>query len=113
MEQVQERQLIALRIQKAMALIAQLRDSYRELESRFRMVETHNIELQELIDKVSADQQVVEQAIESAMEGLVGLETSLGDLDNFGTMNLTELEDAEAFTIGGEGEDLETFEENN
>ncbi len=111
MTQVEETRLHAMRIQKAMTLIGHLRDSYRELESRYRMVETHNLELQELLDKVSADQQVVEEAIESALESL----EAIGELDSFGTMDLSELEDAEQYTIDGASseEELDTFESEN
>ena len=109
MNQVEETKLAALRIMKAMTLVKQLRESYRELQTRFNMVENHNLELQDLINRVSADQSAVEEAIESALEGL----ESLGDLESFGTLDLNELEDAEAFTLDGSGEELDTFEEEN
>ena len=108
MNQVEETKLAALRIMKAMTLVKQLRESYRELQTRFNMVENHNLELQDLINRVSADQSAVEEAIESALEGL----ESLGELESFGTLDLNELEDAEAFTLDGSSEeDLDTFEE--
>ena len=70
-----------------------------------------SLELQELLDKVSADQQVVEEAIESALESL----EAIGELDSFGTMDLSELEDAEQYTIDGASseEELDTFESEN
>ena len=108
MNQVEETKLAALRIMKAMTLVKQLRESYRELQTRFNMVENHNLELQDLINRVSADQSAVEEAIESALEGL----ESLGDLESFGTLDLNELEDAEAFTLdGSNAEELDTFED--
>lgn len=110
MNQVEEMKLAALRIMKAMTLVKQLRESYRELQTRFNMVENHNLELQDLINRVSADQSAVEEAIESALEGL----ESLGELESFGTLDLNELEDAEAFTLDGSSEeDLDTFENEN
>ena len=111
MTQVEETRLAAMRIQKAMTLISQLRDSYRELDARYRLVETHNQELQELLDKVSADQAVVEEAIASALESL---ETIGGEFESFGTLDLNELEDAEASTLdGSNAEELDTFEDEN
>ena len=101
MNQVEETKLAALRIMKAMTLVKQLRESYRELQTRFNMVENHNLELQDLINRVSADQSAVEEAIESALEGL----ESLGELESFGTLDLNELEDAEAFTLDGSSEE--------
>ncbi len=109
MNQVEETKLATMRVMKAMTLVKQLRESYRELQTRFNMVETHNLELQDLINRVSADQSAVEEAIESALEGL----ETLGDLESFGTLDLNELEDAEAFTLDGSGEELDTFEEEN
>lgn len=109
MNQVEETKLATMRVMKAMTLVKQLRESYRELQTRFNMVETHNLELQDLINRVSADQSAVEEAIESALEGL----GTLGDLESFGTLDLNELEDAEAFTLDGSGEELDTFEEEN
>ncbi len=108
MTEVELTRLAGIRLKNAMALVSQLRDSYRELESRYRMVETHNLELQELLDKVSADQAVVEEAIDEALKNL----EELGTLDTFGTLDLGELEDAESFTLDGSGEELDTFEEN-
>ena len=111
MTSVEETRLAALRIHKAMTLISQLRDSYRELNARYALVETHNQELQELLDKVSADQSVVDEAIASALDSL---ETISGDFESFGTLDLDELEEAEDFTLDGSiGEELETFEELN
>ena len=108
MTEVELTRLAGIRLKNAMALVSQLRDSYRELESRYRMVETHNLELQELLDKVSADQAVVEEAIDEALKNL----EELGTLDTFGTLDLGELEDAESFTLDGSGDELDTFEEN-
>lgn len=108
MTEVELTRLAGIRLKNAMALVSQLRDSYRELESRYRMVETHNLELQELLDKVSADQAAVEEAIDEALKNL----EELGTLDTFGTLDLGELEDAESFTLDGSGEELDTFEEN-
>ena len=105
--EVELRKIAGIRLKNAMALISQLRDSYRELEARYRMVETHNLELQELLDKVSADQAVVEKAIDEALQGL----EELGSLDSFGTLDLGDLESAEAFTLDGSSDELDTFEE--
>ena len=106
MNEVANTSLARRRLQKAMDLITQLRDSYKELESRYRMVETHNLELQELMDKVSADQNVVEEAIASALDSL----ESLGELESFGTLDLGEIEEAEAFTMDSSFEDFGEFE---
>ena len=53
------------------------------------------------------DQAVVEKAIDEALQGL----EELGSLDSFGTLDLGELESAEAFTLDGSSDELDTFEE--
>ena len=67
------------------------------------------LELQELIDKVSTDQAVIDEAINSALSEL---DATIGDFEDFGTLDMSELSEAEDFSAGeGEGEDFETFEE--
>ena len=80
-----------------------------ELTERLQLVNNHNEELQELLNKTSADTAVIEAAISSALESLDSLD--LDDLGDFGTLDSGELAEAENFTLDGTGEDLDTFED--
>ena len=106
---IENSRLLLLRVQKAIGLINHLREENAELSARFNLVEQHNRELQELIDKVSADQAVIEQAIASAIEEL---DATFSDLDDFGTMDADELEAAEDFSVGDDDFEESIEEEN-
>ena len=109
MTTIESSRLLLMRVQKAVGLINHLRSENKELQARFSLVENHNKELQELIDKVSTDQAVIDEAINSALSEL---DATIGDFEDFGTLDMSELSEAEDFSAGeGEGEDFETFEE--
>ena len=72
------------------------------------MVTNHNEELQELLNRTSADTAVIEEAISAALDSLDSLD--LDTLADFGTLDSAELEAAESFTIDGSAADIETFE---
>ena len=109
MTTIESSRLLLMRVQKAVGLINHLRNETKELQARFSLVENHNKELQELIDRVSTDQAVIDEAINSALSEL---ESTIGDFEDFGTLDMDELSAAEDFSAGdGESEDIETFEE--
>ncbi len=105
---VESSNLLKERVAKASYLINMLRDEKTELEERLKMVINHNDELQELLNKSSADTAAIEEAISSALETLDTL--NLDDLGDFGTLDSAELEAAESFTLDGSGAELDTFE---
>lgn len=108
MSLIESSKLLEQKVNKAIALINRLRLDNKELNERLLMVTNHNKELQELLNKTSADTAVIEEAITSALESLD--ELGLDDLGTFGTLDSEELEAAESFTIEGSAADVETFE---
>ena len=109
MTTIESSKLLLMRVQKAVGLINHLRSENKELQARFSLVENHNKELQELIDKVSTDQAVIDEAINSALSEL---DATIGDFEDFGTLDMSELSEAEDFSAGeGDAAELETFEE--
>lgn len=108
MSLIESSKLLEQKVNKAIALINRLRLENKELNERLLMVTNHNEELQELLNKTSADTAVIEEAITSALESLD--ELGLDDLGTFGTLDSEELEAAESFTIDGSAADIETFE---
>ena len=108
MSLIESSKLLEQKVNKAIALISRLRLDNKELNERLLMVTNHNEELQELLNKTSADTAVIEEAITSALESLD--ELGLDDLGTFGTLDSEELEAAESFTIEGSAADVETFE---
>ena len=108
MSLIESSKLLEQKVNKAIALINRLRLDNKELNERLLMVTNHNEELQELLNKTSADTAVIEEAITSALESLD--ELGLDDLGTFGTLESEELEAAESFTIEGSAADVETFE---
>ena len=108
MSLIESSKLLEQKVNKAIALINRLRLDNKELNERLLMVTNHNEELQELLNKTSADTAVIEEAITSARESLD--ELGLDGLGTFGTLDSEELEAAESFTIEGSAADVETFE---
>ena len=108
MSLIESSKLLEQKVNKAIALINRLRLDNKELNERLLMVTNHNEDLQELLNKTSADTAVIEEAITSALESLD--ELGLDDLGTFGTLDSEELEAAESFTIEGSAADVETFE---
>ena len=106
---VESSRVLGQKVKKAIALINRLRLDKSELTERLKMGTNHNDELQERLNKTSADTAVIEEAISAALESLD--ELGLDDLGTFGTLDSDELEAAENFTIdGGSADDFETFE---
>lgn len=108
MSLIEKSRLLEEKVEKAIALINRLRLDKQELTERLGMVTNHNEELQELLNRTSADTAVIEEAISAALESLDSLD--LDNLGDFGTLDSDELEAAERFTIDGSAADIETFE---
>ena len=108
MSLIEKSRLLEEKVEKAIALINRLRLDKQELTERLGMVTNHNEELQELLNRTSADTAVIEEAISAALESLDSLD--LDNLGDFGTLDSDELEVAESFTIDGSAADIETFE---
>ena len=70
MEIVEKSKLTELRIERAKSLIALLRNEIDELKKRLNLVEVHNQELQQLFEKLSADQAALDKAIEESLENV-------------------------------------------
>ena len=91
-------QMLELRTKKAAGLIAMLRKEKSELQERFDLVNTHNAELEEYVEKFTTSNKLIEESISSAMDNLATIE----GLDDILLMDDTalELEAAEGFTAG-------------
>lgn len=102
MTTIEGSKLIASRLKAAALRVEEQREEIKDLKSRLRLVEMHNEELQELFNKLSADQKALDDAIASSMENLdTSFENNLNAEEN------DEIESAESFGIDSEdsGED--------
>ena len=102
MTTIEGSKLIASRLKAAALRVEEQREEIKDLKSRLRLVEMHNEELQELFNKLSADQKALDEAIASSMENLdTSFESNLNAEEN------DEIESAESFGIDSEdsGED--------
>ena len=102
MTTIEGSKLIASRLKAAALRVEEQREEIKDLKSRLRLVEMHNEELQELFNKLSADQKALDEAIASSMENLdTSFENNLNAEEN------DEIESAESFGIDSEhsGED--------
>lgn len=101
MESVESKKLISLRLKKASGLITLLRDEIEDLKRRLNLVEIHNEELQDLFEKLSADQASLDSAIDSSLENV--------DLDilegSFNADENEEIESAEDFVVSADEDD--------
>ncbi|MDT4763327.1 hypothetical protein [Sphaerochaeta sp. PS] len=91
-------QMLELRTKKAAGLIAMLRKEKAELQERFDLVNTHNAELEEYVEKFTTSNKLIEDSIANAMENLATIE----GLDDIPLMDdaALELEAAEGFSVG-------------
>lgn len=101
METIESKKLVSLRLKKAVGLISLLRDEIDDLKRRLNLVEMHNEELQELYEKLSADQAALDSAIDSSLDSV--------DLDilegSFNADENEEIEFAEDFVVSADAED--------
>ena len=105
MEKIESGKLIQLRIEKAKSLIGLLRDEIDELKRRLNLVEVHNEELQQLFDKLSADQEALDKAIEASLES-VDQEVIEG---SFNADENDEIAEAEEFGIDASADEDDDF----
>lgn len=101
MESIESGKLASLRIEKAKSLITLLRSEIDELKRRLNLVEVHNEELQQLFDKLSADQAALDKAIEASLEN-VDQEVIEG---SFNADENDEIAQAEEFSIDASSDD--------
>ena len=101
MEKIESGKLMQLRVERAKSLIGLLRDEIDELKRRLNLVEVHNEELQQLFDKLSADQEALEKAIETSLEN-VDQEVIEG---SFNAEENDEIAEAEDFGIDASADD--------
>lgn len=104
MTTIEGSRLIASRLKAAALRVQELRDEISDLKKRLILVETHNEELQDLFDKLSADQTALNEAIASSMEGL---DTSFDD--NLNASENEEIATAEDFGISADEDDDDDF----
>ena len=100
MTTIEGNRLIATRLKAAALRVQELRDEISDLKQRLALVEIHNEELQELFDKLSADQAALNEAIASSMENL---DTSFDD--NLNASENEEIATAEDFGISSDADD--------
>ena len=105
MEKVEKSKLTELRIERAKSLIALLRNEIDELKKRLNLVEVHNEELQQLFEKLSADQATLDKAIEASLEN-VDQEVIEG---SFNADENDEIAEAEEFSINTSTDEDDDF----
>lgn len=103
METVDRNELIKLRLQKVGDLVVLLRNEIQDLKQRLNLVEIHNDELQELFQKLSADQESIAQSIDSAFENL---DTQV-DNSSFNADENDEIDSAESLDDSDDFDDLD------
>ena len=104
METIESTKLVSLRLKKAVGLISMLRNEIDDLKRRLNLVEIHNEELQDLFEKLSADQAALESAIDTSLEN-VDLDVIEG---RFNAEENDEIASVEDFGISAE-EDEDDF----
>ena len=91
MTTIESSKLLLLRVQKAVALIDSLRGEVKDWKARFALVENHNHELQELLEKLTTDQAAINEANLAAISAL---DATLGEeFDDLALEEIGEIED--------------------
>ncbi len=70
MERISRNELITFRLKKASDALAILSGEISDLKKRLLLVETHNEELQDLIDKISESAQAISLSVGKSIEEL-------------------------------------------
>lgn len=70
MEGIKKSELIAARLKRASSAVKTLNAEIDELKQRLSLVEIHNEELQDLIDRIGESAAQIASSIEKSMEGL-------------------------------------------
>ena len=104
MEKIEGSKLNSLRLERAKGLINLLRDEIDDLKRRLSLVEVHNEELQQLFEKLSADQAALDLAVEQSLENI---DESFDDTIDAAMYD--EIADAEEFVIDASDDEDEEF----
>ncbi len=70
MERISRNELVTFRLKKASDALAILSGELTDLKKRLLLVETHNEELQDLIDKISESAQAISLSVGKSIEEL-------------------------------------------
>lgn len=70
MKSVKMSELIAARLKRASFAVAALNEEIEELKQRLSLVEVHNEELQDLINRIGESAAQIASSIDKSMEGL-------------------------------------------
>ena len=70
MERISRNELVTFRLKKASDALAILSEEITDLKKRLLLVETHNRELQDLIDKISESAQAISLSVGKSIEEL-------------------------------------------
>lgn len=93
MEKIESSKLNSVRLERAKGLINLLRDEIDDLKRRLNLVEVHNEELQQLFEKLSADQAALDLAVEQSLEDVdesfedsidAAMNDEIADAEDFG-----------------------------
>ena len=102
MERISRSELVALRLKKAAGALKTLTDEIEELKQRLSLVEIHNKELQDLIDRIGESSAALASSISQSLEGLdENIEFIQNEEEN------SEIASAEDFAESGSTEDVD------
>lgn len=96
MEGIKKSELIAARLKRASSAVKALNAEIDELKQRLSLVEIHNEELQDLIDRIGESAAQIAASIDKSMEGL---EENMDFV--FNEEESGEIASAEEFSQGG------------
>ena len=99
MERIKKNKLIEKRIKKATSAVKALNAEIDELKQRLSLVEIHNEELQDLINRIGESAAQIASSIDKSMEGL-GTEEFVFNEDES-----NEIASAEEFSASGSVDD--------
>ena len=92
-------QLLEQRIVKATVFIHNLEKKIEELEDEIKILSAHNEELKNYSESFSADQKLIEESINNALEQLSTIQ-GLDDVELLDATSVHDLEEADRLTTG-------------
>ena len=102
MERFSRSELVALRLKKAAGALKTLTEEIEELKQRLSLVEIHNKELQDLIDRIGESSAALASSISQSLEGLDEHIDFIANEDEN-----SEIASAEDFASSGSTEDVD------